>query len=180
MILLLKNLLFTILVPGTVAVAVPLLLLRPGGAAPAAPWRLAAGLALAAGAAVYGRCVWDFARFGRGTPAPVDAPRRLVIRGLYRHVRNPMYLGVLLVIAGWSLAFASPRIAAYGACVALAFHLFTTLYEEPTLRRAFGADYEDYVRRVGRWLPRLRPGSRRDRAAHPGSARGPGAPPPSG
>jgi protein-S-isoprenylcysteine O-methyltransferase Ste14 len=150
MALLLKNLLFTVLVPGTVAVYVPLLLAgerapRPG---------LAAALLFAAGGALYAWCVWDFARFGRGTPAPIDAPRRLVVRGPYRLVRNPMYVAVLAVLLGQAALFRSWAIALYGAAVAAAFALFVRGYEEPHLRRTFGAEYEDYTARVGRWLPR--------------------------
>ena len=156
MLLFLKNLLFTVLVPGTVAVYVPLRLAAGGWVSPQR-WgvaQYAALLPLACGCAVYFWCLWDFAAFGRGTPAPVDAPRRLVVRGLYRYVRNPMYVGVLLVIAGWALLFGSPRVLGYGAVVALFFHLFVLAVEEPTLRGKFGRSYEQYCREVGRWVPR--------------------------
>lgn len=152
MALLLKNLLFTVLVPGTVAVYLPLLL--AGDRAPQ-PGLLAA-LLFAAGGALYAWCVWDFARHGRGTPAPIDAPRRLVVRGPYRVVRNPMYVAVLAVLLGQALLFRSWAILLYGAAVAAGFALFVLGYEEPHLRRTFGAEYEDYVARVGRWLPRRR------------------------
>ncbi len=118
----------------------------------------AALLPLAAGCAAYLWCVWDFATFGRGTPAPIDAPRRLVVRGLYRHVRNPMYVGVLLVIAGWAILFQSARVLGYGATAALFFHLFVVAVEEPTLRGKFGRSYEQYCRDVGRWVPKVRRG----------------------
>jgi protein-S-isoprenylcysteine O-methyltransferase Ste14 len=155
-VLLLKNLVFTLLVPGTVAVWLPWTILDATGAGAApAPARAAAFVAFALGASVYAWCVFDFASFGRGTPAPIDAPRRLVARGLYRFVRNPMYVGVLLVIAGWVLRSGSAALLLYGAGVALAFHLFVVLYEEPVLRRSFGGEYEAYCSRVGRWLPRL-------------------------
>lgn len=150
--LLLRNLLFTVLVPGTVAVYLPLLL---AGARPPKPG-LPAALLLAAGGALYAWCVWDFACFGRGTPAPIDAPRRLVVRGPYRVVRNPMYVAVLVVILGQALLFRSRTILLYGAAIAACFTLFVMGYEEPHLRRRFGADYEDYVAHVGRWLPRWR------------------------
>lgn len=150
-----KNLLFTVLVPGTVAVYVPLAI--SDGDALAGGLRLAAALALlGGGGAVYTWCVWDFAHRGRGTPAPVDAPRRLVVAGLYRHVRNPMYVGVLGVILGWAVAFRSTELVLYAVGVGACFHAFVRLYEEPHLRRVFGTDYEAYCRRVGRWLPRLR------------------------
>jgi len=161
--LFLKNMLFTVIVPGTVAVYVPLSLAPPPKGLPFG-WgvmQIVALLPLAAGCAVYLWCLWDFAAFGRGTPAPVDAPRRLVVRGLYRYVRNPMYVGVLLVIAGWALLFQSLRILGYGAVVALCFHLFVVAVEEPSLRGKFGDSYERYCREVRRWVP----GVSRGRAA---------------
>jgi protein-S-isoprenylcysteine O-methyltransferase Ste14 len=149
----LRNLLFTLLVPGTVAVAVPLLL--AGDRRPASGALLAlACMLLGTGAAIYAWTVWDFAAYGRGTPAPIDAPRRLVVRGLYRWTRNPMYVGVLCVILGQALLFRAWSLVLYAAGVALAFHLFVRLYEEPHLRRTFGEDYEAYRARVPRWLPR--------------------------
>lgn len=155
--LLLKNLLFTFVVPGTVAVYLPLSIASDSTPAPG-PTRLLAFGALTLGAAIYAWCVWDFASFGRGTPAPIDAPKKLVVRGLYRSVRNPMYVGVLCVMLGWSLLFVSATLLLYTATVATAFHLFTTLYEEPHLRQEFGDEYFQYCADVGRWLPR-RPGS---------------------
>lgn len=151
--LLLKNLLFTVLVPGTVAVAVPLWLAR--GRSPASGPLLAFACAvIALGGAIYAWCVWDFARIGRGTPAPIDAPRRLVVRGLYRYTRNPMYVGVLTLILGWSLLFGAPVLVLYALLCWTCFHLFVVLYEEPHLAREFPDEYEAYRSRVGRWLPR--------------------------
>lgn len=155
--LLLRNLLFTLAVPGTVAGYLPWLIVRGESGSPAQI--VVAGVLFAVGGAIYLRCVWDFARFGRGTPAPIDAPKRLVVRGLYRYTRNPMYLGVLTFLAGWAVLAATPAILAYGLGVALAFHLFVVGYEEPHLRRLFGAEYERYVARVARWL--LPPSARR-------------------
>jgi len=158
--LFLKNLLFTVIVPGTVAVYVPLSIAAGREGLPSR-WGVvqsAALLPLASGAAVYFWGLWDFATFGRGTPAPIDAPRRLVVRGLYRHVRNPMYVGVLLVITGWALLFQSLRVLGYGVVVALFFHLFVVAVEEPSLRGRFGDSYERYCREVGRWVPRIRRG----------------------
>jgi protein-S-isoprenylcysteine O-methyltransferase Ste14 len=153
--LLLRNLLFTVLVPGTVAVYVPLLL--AGDRAPrGGPGALVAAALFAAGGVLYAWCVWDFARFGRGTPAPIDAPRRLVVRGPYRLVRNPMYVAVLAVILGQATWLRSSAILLYGALVAAGFALFVLGYEEPHLRRTFGAEYDAYTARVGRWLPRRR------------------------
>jgi len=153
--LLLKNLLFTALVPGTVAILVPLWL--AGAREPAEGWLAALAVVLfALGAVLYAGCVWSFAHHGRGTPAPIDAPRRLVVSGPYRVVRNPMYVGVLAVLAGQACWWRSGVIAAYGAAIAVAFASFVRLYEEPHLRRTFGAEYERYAARVGRWLPRWR------------------------
>ena len=97
-----------------------------------------------------------FVRDGRGTPAPVAEPERLVVTGAFRSVRNPGYVAVLAMIAGQALIFGSTALLGYTAAVALAFHLFVVLYEEPHLRRKFGSDFEDYRRRVPRWLPRRR------------------------
>ena len=164
MILLLKNLAFTVLVPGTVAVAVPWLIARDQGAhAHLGP---GATSLLLAGAGIYFWCVWDFATFGRGTPAPIDAPKRLVVRGLYHYTRNPMYLGVLTTILGWTVLFREGRLLLYALCVGTAFHLFVSLYEEPHLAKLFGADYAEYRARVARWVPGTR--ARRASAPRPG------------
>jgi protein-S-isoprenylcysteine O-methyltransferase Ste14 len=154
--LFLKNLLFTVLVPGTVAVYVPIRMAGGGPALASAPWgapRILALPLLVLGAATYLRCVWDFGTKGRGTPAPIDAPRELVVAGLYRYVRNPMYVGVLSLVTGWAIFFRSWGILLYGCALALAFHLFVVFYEEPRLRRQFGESYERYRRAVGRWIP---------------------------
>jgi protein-S-isoprenylcysteine O-methyltransferase Ste14 len=154
MALLFKNLLFTLVVPGTVAVYVPLLIGRKSSLAP--PVVLAAAVLLfIVGGAIYAWCIWDFASFGRGTPAPIDAPKRLVVRGLYRFTRNPMYLGVLTVILGWIVALRSTALLFYALGVGTCFQLFILLYEEPHLQREFGADYDLYRARVGRWLPKV-------------------------
>jgi protein-S-isoprenylcysteine O-methyltransferase Ste14 len=147
----LENLLFTVLVPGTVAGYVPYQITRSGSLA-SGGWLLLGGALFLLGVAIYAWCVWDFASFGRGTPAPIDAPKRLVVRGLYRYSRNPMYVGVLSVVLGWSAAYADLRVLAYAAFVLLAFSLFVRLYEEPHLEREFGDEYREYRGRVGRWL----------------------------
>lgn len=160
MLLFLKNLLFTVLIPGTVGVYVPLWLVGGWRAVPAQAWLLAAPLLLA-GTFLYFWCLWNFAVTGRGTPAPIDPPKKLIVRGPHRYVRNPMYLGVLSVVFGWSVLFRSAEIFRYGTGVALLFHLVVLAIEEPSLRRLFGAEYEEYCRSVRRWIPtarrRLRP-----------------------
>ena len=102
----------------------------------------------------------SFARFalqGLGTPAPVAPPRKLVVTGLYRHVRNPMYVSVLAVVLGQALLLSDARLIAYGALFWLACHLYVIAYEEPTLTRTFGAEYEAFRANVPRWLPRVAP-----------------------
>lgn len=155
MMLLLKNLLFTLVVPGTIGVYVPLLLAR--GRPPASGLVFVLALALLAlGGVIYAWCVWDFAVFGRGTPAPIDAPKKLVARGLYRYTRNPIYLGVLTELLGWAVMFRGTALLIYAFCVGICFHLFVVLYEERRLGQQFGVEYHDYCETVGRWLPRLR------------------------
>ena len=124
----------------------------------AARWRWLAAIPSVLGFAVALRCVWDFGRTGRGSPAPFAPPKRLVVIGFYRYVRNPIYVGAAW---GWIglwivLGHASPVSIAIGAAAILGVHLFVTLYEEPTLRRKFGVDYDEYRRNVRRWLPRVR------------------------
>jgi protein-S-isoprenylcysteine O-methyltransferase Ste14 len=102
----------------------------------------------------------SFARFaiqGLGTPAPVFPTRHLVVQGLYRYVRNPMYVAVVAVVLGQALLFGSLRLLEYGAIVWLFFHLFVLAYEEPTLRSTFGEEYKTFCAHVPRWIPRLRP-----------------------
>ena len=124
----------------------------------AARWRWLAAIPSVLGFAVAVRCVWDFGWTGRGTPAPVAPPQRLVIVGCYRYVRNPMYVGFAVGWIGLWIVFgqADPVVIAAVAAVALGVDLFVVFYEEPTLRKKFGADYEEYCRNVRRWWPRLR------------------------
>jgi protein-S-isoprenylcysteine O-methyltransferase Ste14 len=121
------------------------------------------GLPLAAvGAGVLLVCIVDFARKGRGTLAPVDPPRNLVASGLYRHVRNPMYFGAVALLVGQAMLFESKSVLLYAGLSWLASHLFVLAYEEPHLKRTFGAEYEEYRAGVPRWLPRLRPWAPRE------------------
>jgi protein-S-isoprenylcysteine O-methyltransferase Ste14 len=112
-------------------------------------------LVAAAGALLALWCVLTFALLGKGTPAPFDPPRRLVIRGPYRLVRNPMYLGAGIALAGAALYYESAALASYAGAFLLVMHAFVVWYEEPTLRAAFGAEYDGYCREVRRWRPRL-------------------------
>ncbi len=123
-----------------------------------ARWEFFGIVVLLLGAYLGLQCVLAFAWTGYGTPAPFDPPRTLVIKGLYRHVRNPMYWGALLILAGqWFLFGIGWATIIYIACFVLLAHLFVCFYEEPTLRHKFGADYDDYCRSVPRWIPRLKP-----------------------
>jgi protein-S-isoprenylcysteine O-methyltransferase Ste14 len=108
-----------------------------------------------AGAAVALWCIFTFASIGRGTPAPFDPPRRLVIQGPYSFVRNPMYIGAGLALAGAALFYESWPLLGYTGLFFLTAHLFVVLYEESTLRRTFGQEYEAYCRQVRRWWPRV-------------------------
>jgi protein-S-isoprenylcysteine O-methyltransferase Ste14 len=124
-----------------------------------ARWRWLAAVPSVLGFAVALRCIWDFGWTGRGTPAPVVPPQRLVVVGYYRYVRNPMYVGFAIGWIGLWIVFGHPNPIAIVSVVAVALgvHLFVVFYEEPTLRKTFGADYEEYYRNVRRWWPRLRP-----------------------
>lgn len=154
-----------LILPGTVLVLIPGLLvwLTRGTALAAAPagvveWRAWLGSLLVAAGLALG--IWTgrlFARVGLGTPAPWDPPQRLVIEGPYRHVRNPMISGVLLMLGGVALLLGSWPIAAWFAVFFTGNAIYFPLSEEKALRRRFGADYERYARHVPRWLPRLTP-----------------------
>ena len=149
---------FLVIAPGVVAGLAPGLISgwQTAERLPGSARALGAGLVLLGALAL----LHAFARFaieGVGTPAPVAPTERLVVGGLYRHVRNPMYLAVLAVIAGQAILLGSVAVAVYGAAVAIAIGSFARLYEEPALRRQFGADYERYCASVPAWVPRLRP-----------------------
>ena len=121
------------------------------------PLRIAGATMLAFAAAVLVRAFARFVAEGRGTPAPVAPTEHLVVGGLYRHVRNPMYLAVVAAIVGQGVVLWQPPLFFYAVAVAVAVALFVRHYEEPTLRRQFGNEYEAYARAVPRWIPRLRP-----------------------
>jgi protein-S-isoprenylcysteine O-methyltransferase Ste14 len=124
----------------------------------AAHWRGLAAVPSVLGFAVALRCVWDFGWTGHGTPAPMAPPTRLVVVGFYRHVRNPMYLGFAVGWIGLWVVFghANPVAITAAAAVVLGLRLFVVFYEEPTLRKKFGADYDEYCQNVRRWRPRVR------------------------
>jgi protein-S-isoprenylcysteine O-methyltransferase Ste14 len=114
----------------------------------------ATGMLLAAvGAALAVWCILTFALRGQGTPAPFDPPRRLVVRGPYEFVRNPMYLGAVIALAGAAVFYESVALAGYAVAFLVMTHAFVVWYEEPTLRSTFGAEYDGYCGRVRRWWP---------------------------
>jgi protein-S-isoprenylcysteine O-methyltransferase Ste14 len=154
----LKTLIFTVLGPGTVAVWIPSWLLSsPGsrGSMPLGNFRYAGLAVMLIGGLIYIWCAWDFTFAGRGTPAPIDPPKELVVRGLYRRVRNPMYIGVLSAVLGQAIWFESGAMLAYAGIVFVMFSSFVLLYEEPVLRRKFGDSYLRYCETVPRWIPRI-------------------------
>ncbi len=151
MMLVLKNILFTVVVPGTVGVYLPLILSRCRGAATGVSFGPAI-IFFVIGGSIYFWCLFDFASFGRGTPAPIDPPKQLVRRGLYRYSRNPMYVGVLTVIYGWAILYQNLAVAVYGIVVACCFYSFVVFFEEPILKKRFGSEYEQFCAEVPRWL----------------------------
>lgn len=160
-------------VPAT-AVSAVWFVLAPGAAAGLGPWWITGWhahdlgrwwlpvwllgiLLIAAGSAVVIDAFGRFVREGRGTPVPAAAPEQLVVGGLYRYVRNPMYVAVTSVVVGQVLLLARLELLWYAAALAVLFAAFVRLYEEPALRRRFGAQYEEYRRRVPGWIPRIPP-----------------------
>lgn len=156
----LRSLLFLVLIPGTVAGYIPLRILTRGGdvirPAASAGTVLAASI-IACGAAVLLKCVWDFFAVGRGTLAPVDPPKRLVVRGLYRFTRNPMYNGVLAVLAGEAWLFRNTSLLQFAVLMFVIFHVTVLVYEEPALESQFGESYAAYRQAVPRWGFTTRP-----------------------
>lgn len=154
--LLLKNLLFTVIVLGFLVGWVPLNWFERHARWPEqwGPLQWLGLLVGLLGAATYLACQWLFFAKGQGTPAHFDPPRRFVRRGLYKWVRNPMYLAIIALVAAQALYFQSWHISVYLVCLVCLAHVFVVMYEENALRYRFGAMYEDYKREVPRWLPR--------------------------
>lgn len=158
LLLALRSLLWTLLLPGTFGVFIPW---RYFGVSRVHldvtdPLDLLGLLLTMGGAVLLAACIWEFARRGRGTLSPVDPPKELVVQGLYRYVRNPMYVGVSLIILGEALLARSTALVLYWAVFFTIVNIFVRFYEEPALRSQFGESYVRYTRRVGRWLPRLK------------------------
>jgi protein-S-isoprenylcysteine O-methyltransferase Ste14 len=151
-----RTLIFTIFIPGFWTVMMPYWLL-PHPVRPAFSRAGAAGwLLVAAGIALYLACaIWGFALRGKGTPLPMDPPKKLVVVGPYRIVRNPMYWSVAFVMLGEAAVFHSVALVDLAAVFFVAVNLFVLFIEEPGLQAKFGAEYEQYCRQVPRWLPRV-------------------------
>jgi protein-S-isoprenylcysteine O-methyltransferase Ste14 len=149
----LRSLISVAILPGLVAVVLPWLIVQP------VSWPTGVVLVgivpLVLGLGISAWCVTLFATRGRGTPAPWDAPRRFVAIGPYRLVRNPMYLGVGSIVFGEAILFGSLPLLGYLAVLAVVWHLFVILWEEPSLERTFGDEYRAYRANVPRWLPRM-------------------------
>jgi len=151
---------FFLVAPGAIVGLVPYLLSRwriqpPLLGVPAA--RIVGGIVLAIGVAGLVECFGRFALKGHGTPAPIAPPENLVVSGLYRHIRNPIYVALLCAIVGQALLLGSVILLEYAGVVWLLFHAFVVGYEEPTLRQQFGSSYAAYQANVPRWWPRLTP-----------------------
>jgi protein-S-isoprenylcysteine O-methyltransferase Ste14 len=121
------------------------------------PLHAIGGTTVVLGVMLLASCIWEFARRGRGTLSPLDPPRMLVVQGLYRYVRNPMYLAVTVIVLGEALLAASGGLLVYWMIWFACANLFVIGYEEPALQRQFGASYDTYRSEVGRWIPRLTP-----------------------
>jgi len=154
----LKTLLFTVIAPGILLVLIPFLLAWPniGKFSIESPLVSQLGWVLVSlGSSIYFWCAFNFTFFGKGTPAPIAPPKTLVIRGLYRFVRNPMYVGAAFILFGETLLFSSFLVFGYAVLRMLVWHRFVVSYEEPRLRARFGESYERYCQSVPRWLPRV-------------------------
>ena len=154
--LLTRNLAMTVLFPGTVVIYVPYRLLDPYIAPELTALSLpqySAMLLLATGVAILFKCIWSFASVGKGTLAPFDETHKLIVVGLYRYVRNPMYVGVMLILIAESWLFWSSVLLSYtGFCFVVA-NMLVIGYEENRLRHKFGDEFRQYCRHVGRWIP---------------------------
>ena len=155
--LVLETAIHTILLPGTILVGIPYVVLSSGD--DFQPVRIGmlsvfALIPIAVGLTIGVWCTRDFISRGRGTPNPLDPPKFLVAGGPYRLTRNPMYVSVGLILVGEAIVFRSSALAVYLCIVMIGFHLFVVLYEEPTLRALFGSTYEEYCKRVPRWIVR--------------------------
>jgi protein-S-isoprenylcysteine O-methyltransferase Ste14 len=156
MINILKTALFAALFIAFFIMYVPLRWLLPAGTGILVPFGWIGIIPLAVGFAIVLWCLWEFATRGQGTAAPFDPPKKLVVRGPYRYVRNPIYVGAEFMLIGLSILYGSLAILAYAVGAVLALHALVVFYEERTLETKFGDAYAEYKQSVPRWLPRLR------------------------
>ncbi len=157
--LLLRSVFFTFLLPGTVTVLIPYWIISSTTSQASSNnhvVRYFGAPLLLVGAAGLLWCIWEFFSAGRGTLAPVDPPKHLIVRGLYRYVRNPMYVSVVTILIGESILFTSMSVLIEAGFFFGLAHLFVVGYEEPVLRRQFGESYDNYSQKVSRWIPRYR------------------------
>lgn len=153
-----KTFIWSIFVPGTITVLVPYLLLSErfdSFRVNLSDFRFLGLIPCIFGVMIYVWCAWNFTFVGRGTPAPFDPPKELVVKGPYRYVRNPMYVFVALALIGEAIFFETTILILFAALAIVFCHLWVRLYEEPSLKRRFGQSYERYCERVSRWLPSL-------------------------
>jgi len=151
-----KSLIFLIFVASLGAVYIPFSLLPKGPQVETSIFAYFAFPLWFLGGVTVLWCYWNFTFKGYGTPAPIEPPKQLVTTGLYRYVRNPIYVGALIIIVGYFLWFKSIWMFAYAVAFFLFVHMLVILYEEPTLRGKFGAEYENYCKSVPRWIPKLK------------------------
>jgi len=151
-----KSLLYLIIEASVFALYIPLNFLQTG---PRIETNIISFLAIPLwliGALIVLRCFWDFTFTGHGTPVPIDPPKELVVTGFYRYVRNPIYMGALSIFLGYFLWFGYWALLMYAVFSFIGVHAFVILYEEPTLKKKFGAAYEEYLKRVPRWIPKFK------------------------
>jgi protein-S-isoprenylcysteine O-methyltransferase Ste14 len=156
MINILKTALFAALFIAFFLIYVPLRLLLPPATGILMPLGFIGLLPLAIGFAIVLWCLWEFATRGKGTAAPFDPPKKLVVRGPFKYVRNPIYIGAEFILIGLGILYGSLAILAYAVGAALVLHALVVLYEEQTLERKFGDAYAEYKQSVPRWIPRFR------------------------
>lgn len=151
----LKTLLWSVFVPGTLTTVFPFLILSnsEGYFFELSVFRFIGIIPILFGAFLYFWCAWSFTFVGKGTPAPFDAPKKMVATGAYKIVRNPMYVACVSVLIGEAVFFQSAALLIYAFVLFLIFHIWILIYEEPTLREKFGASYDEYCGKVSRWMP---------------------------
>jgi protein-S-isoprenylcysteine O-methyltransferase Ste14 len=152
-----RSIIWALLLPGVVAFYIPWRFFGLGHlhSSPSDPTHYLGAALVTLGVGLLAACIWEFARRGRGTLSPLDPPKELVVQGLYRYLRNPMYVAVSLILFGEALLIPSWPLVAYWAVFFTLVNVFVIGFEEPFLRRQFGESYERYTREVHRWWPRV-------------------------